>query len=90
MNQQIQFVRENINRLTTLIQAAMKDEIYNKQKLVEMQKQKNEYSLELSRLIKEEWEATHERLDYAEDRRLNKEKCLYRSNVTRLKRMLLV
>jgi hypothetical protein len=62
----IQFVRENINRLTTLIQAAMKDENYNKQKLVEMQKQKNEYSLELSRLIKEEWE--EKRLDYGDDR----------------------
>jgi hypothetical protein len=46
----------------------MKDENYNKQKLVEMQKQKNEYSLELSRLIKEEWEETHERLDYGDDR----------------------
>ena len=64
----IQFVRENINRITTIIQASMKDENYNKQTLVEMQKQKNEYSLELSRLIKEEWEETHERLDYGDDR----------------------
>ena len=68
MNQRIQFVQENIKRLNDLIQLAIKDENYNKQKLTEMQKQKNVYSLELARIMKEQWEETHERLDFGDDR----------------------
>ena len=68
MNQRIQFVQENIKRLNDLIQLAIKDENYNKQKLTEMQKQKNAYSLELARIMKEQWEETHERLDFGDDR----------------------
>jgi hypothetical protein len=68
MNQQIQIIQESIKRLDNMIQLAIKDENFDRQKLDEMQKQKTQYSLELSRLFKIQWEETYERLDYGDER----------------------
>ena len=64
----IKFIQESIKRLDNMIQCLIKEENYNKERLIELQKQKAQLSLELSAAVKEQWEETYERLDYGDDR----------------------
>ena len=68
MKNQQKNVRESINRLTNLIESLKKDENHNPETLKKHYIDLAEYQKELSRLIRIEWEETHERLDYGDDR----------------------
>ena len=68
MKQQIKFVQESINRINKLIQLAKKDENYNPETLKKHYSDLAEHQRELSRLRRIEWEETHERLDFGDDR----------------------
>jgi len=68
MKNRIQFVQENIKRLTNLIQSSKKIENYDQEKLQKHYSDLVEYQKELSNLRRIEWEETHERLDYGDDR----------------------
>lgn len=68
MKKQIESVQESIKRLEKLIQLANKDVNYNQDALKKMRLDLIEYTTELSRLRRLEWEETHERLDYGDDR----------------------
>ena len=68
MKNRIQFVQENINRLKSLIELSKKTENYDQDMLKKQYSDLAVFQIELSKLIKEEWEETHERLDYGDDR----------------------
>jgi flagellar capping protein FliD len=68
MKNQQKNVQESINRLTKLIESLKKDENHNPETLKKHYSDLAEYQKELSRLIRIEWEETHERLDYGDDR----------------------
>ncbi len=68
MKNRMQFVQENIKRLTNLIQSSKKIENYDQEKLQKHYSDLVEYQKELSRLMREQWEETHERLGYGDDR----------------------
>lgn len=64
----MQFVQENINRLKSLIELSKKTENYDQDMLKKHHNDLAVFQIELSKLIREEWEETHERLDYGDDR----------------------
>jgi hypothetical protein len=66
-NQKI-IVQDNINRLKKMIESLKKDENYDPDTLKKHYSDLIEYQKELSRLNRIEWEETHERLDYGDDR----------------------
>ena len=68
MNYKIQVVQESIKRLKNLIESSNKIENYDQEKLQKHRSELVEYQKELSRLMREEWEEKHERLDYGDDR----------------------
>jgi len=68
MKQQIKVVQEGINRINKLIELAKKDENYNPETLKKHYIDLAEHQRELSRLRRLEWEETHERLDFGDDR----------------------
>lgn len=68
MKNRIQFVQENINRLKSLIESSKKTENYDQEKLKKHCSDLVAYQQELSKLRRMEWEETHERLDYGDDR----------------------
>lgn len=68
MKNQQKNVQESINRLTKLIESLKKDENHNPDTLKKHYSDLAEHKKELSRLIRIEWEETHERLDFGDDR----------------------
>lgn len=68
MNKQIQLVQENIKRLSQLLETATRDKTYDKEKLVKLRTEYASYHQELSRLKKQQWEETYERLGYDDER----------------------
>lgn len=68
MKNKIQVVQENINRLTKLIESHSKNESHDPETVRKLRTEYAEQIQELSRLRKEQWEETHERLDYGDDR----------------------
>jgi len=68
MKKRMQIVQENINRLKSLIELSKKTENYDQDMLKKQYSDLAVFQIELSKLIKEEWEETHERLDYGDDR----------------------
>jgi hypothetical protein len=68
MKNRIQFVQENINRLKSLIESSKKTENYDQDMLKKHINDLAVFQIEISKLIREEWEETHERLDYGDDR----------------------
>jgi hypothetical protein len=68
MNKQKIIVQDNINRLTKMIELAKKDENHNPDTLKKYHTDLSENQRELSRILKIEWEETHERLDFGDDR----------------------
>jgi septal ring factor EnvC (AmiA/AmiB activator) len=68
LSKRIEKVTKEIDQLTKSIANAAKDESFDKNKLKEMTDKKNKLALERTRLVRQEWEETHERLDYGDDR----------------------
>lgn len=66
-NQKI-IVQDNINRLKKMIESLKKDENHNPDTLKKYYNELSDNQRELSRIVKIEWEETHERLDYGDDR----------------------
>lgn len=68
MKRQIESVQESINRINKLLELAKKDESYNPETLKKHHSDLVELQKELTRLRRIEWEETHERLDFGDDR----------------------
>lgn len=68
MKKQKIIVQDNINRLTKMIELAKNDKDYDPETMKKHYNELSENKRELSRLIKIEWEETHERLDFGDDR----------------------
>lgn len=64
----IKTLQNEIDRLSVKIANAIKDESFDQPKLKEMRSRKVSMELELSRLVKQQWEETYERLDLDDDR----------------------
>jgi hypothetical protein len=68
MKKQKIIVQDNINRLTKMIELAKNDKDYDPETMKKYYNELSENQRELSRLVKIEWEETHERLDFGDDR----------------------
>lgn len=68
MKKQKIIVQDNINRLTKIIELAKNNKDCNPETMKKHYNELSENQRELSRLIKIEWEETHERLDFGDDR----------------------
>lgn len=68
MKNRIQFVQENIIRLKGLIESSKKTDNYDQEMLKKHYNDLAVFQIELSKLRRTEWEETHERLDYGDDR----------------------
>jgi RNase P/RNase MRP subunit p30 len=64
----IKSLRSEIDNLSVKIANATKDETFDQAKLKEMRSRKVSMELELSRLVRQQWEETYERLDLDDDR----------------------
>jgi RNase P/RNase MRP subunit p30 len=64
----IKSLRSEIDNLSVKIVNATKDETFDQAKLKEMRSRKVSMELELSRLVRQQWEETYERLDLDDDR----------------------
>lgn len=68
MKKQKIIVQDNINRLKKMIELAKNNKDCNPETMKKHYNELSENQRELSRLIKIEWEETHERLDFGDDR----------------------
>jgi hypothetical protein len=67
LSSRIKVLRNEIDSLSAKISNASKDENFDQDKLKEMRLKKTKLELELPRLIRQQWEETHERLDLGDD-----------------------
>jgi hypothetical protein len=67
LSSRIKVLRNEIDSLSAKISNAAKDENFDQDKLKEMRLKKTKLELELPRLVRQQWEETHERLDLGDD-----------------------